>query len=65
MRMDVPLKIDDKDTVKLYIIYPNAKTLLIYVNECEMEFVSPKTDVYGTRIVTFVNLLQNGDSILK
>ncbi|MCR5350306.1 MAG: hypothetical protein K6E20_04865 [Acholeplasmatales bacterium] len=65
MRMDVQSKIDDKETVKLYIIYPNARTLLRYVNECEMEFVSPKTDVYGTRVVTFANLLQNGDSILK
>ena len=65
MRMDVPSKIDDKETVKLYIIYPNARTLLIYVNECEMKFVSPKTDVYGTNIVTFANLLQIGDSILK
>jgi len=65
MRMDVSTTVENRETIKLYIIYPTAKTLLRYINECEMEFVSHKTDVYGTKVVTYNNLLSNRDSILK
>ena len=52
MRVDLP-KTEGKKTRKLYIIYPNARLLLKYINECEMEFVYPITDVYGTNVVTY------------
>ncbi len=52
-------------SVKMYIIYPNAKSLLMYINECEMKFVNPNTDVYGTRVVTFQELVKNRDSLIK
>ena len=54
-----------KKNIKMYIIYPNARSLLMYINECEMKFVNPKTDVYGTRVVTFVDFSKNRDSLLK
>ena len=62
MRMDIPSK-DNKINKKLYIVYPNARSLLKYINECEMEFVHADTDVYGTNVITYVNLKENRDII--
>jgi hypothetical protein len=62
MRMELPAN-DNKINKKLYIVYPNARTLLKYINECEMEFVHPDTDVYGTNIITYINLRENRDII--
>lgn len=52
MRLDL----DDPKAKKLYIIYPNATSLLKYINECEMIFVRPETDVYGTNVVPYLVL---------
>lgn len=54
---------EDKNVknIKIFIIYPNAKSLLKYVNECEMEFVTPETDIYGTRVYTYDALVENID----
>jgi len=60
MRMELP-KDDDRVPRKLYIIYPNARSLLRYINECEMVFVHPNTDVYGTNIMTYNDLEENID----
>lgn len=54
MRLDC-----DSKFKKLYIIYPNARSLLKYINECEMVFVNPDTDVYGANIVSFLQLKEN------
>lgn len=59
MRLDI--QNDTKKVKKLYIVYPNARSLLKYINECEMEFVHSDTDVYGTNIITYVNLDKNRD----
>ena len=45
-----------KGIKKIYIIYPNSRSLLKYVNECEMEFVTPETDIYGTQVITYLAL---------
>lgn len=37
--------------VKVAIIIPKAKEIVMYINECEIEFVTYKTNVYGTRII--------------
>ena len=50
---------------KIFVIYPGAKSLLMYINECEMQLVDNKTDVYGSRVVSFGDLKKNRDSILK
>ena len=60
MRMDIP---SSKPLKKLYIIYPNARTLLKYINECEMVFIHPTTDVYGANIIPFVQLKDNPNLI--
>ena len=52
-----------KPNKKLYIVYPNARSLLKYINECEMVFVKNNTDVYGTNIITYINLSTNQDVI--
>jgi len=62
MRFDPP-SINNKENMKIYIIYPNSKSLLKYVNECEMEFITPDTDIYGTRVITYLTLSENIDLI--
>ena len=44
------------NTIKLYVIYPNSVTLLKVLNECEMEFISPKTNIYGCRMLRYTDL---------
>ena len=39
------------DEIKVAIIIPKAKEIVMYINECEIEFVTPNTNVYGTRII--------------
>lgn len=63
MRMELPREDENRIPRKLYIIYPNARSLLRYINECEMEFVHPNTDVYGTNIITYNDLKENIDFI--
>ncbi|MGM9969343.1 MAG: hypothetical protein ACI35S_02995 [Anaeroplasma sp.] len=63
MRLDIPTAEDKKINKKLFLIYPNARSLLKYINECEMEFVHPNTDVYGSNIITFINLKEHLDII--
>lgn len=59
MRLD--LKNKEKKEHKLFIIYPNTRALLKVINECEMVFVYPDTDVYGASVVTYQNLAENLD----
>lgn len=37
--------------IKLVIASPNPKKIVKYINECEIVFVTPYTDVYGTRLI--------------
>lgn len=57
MRMDI--KKGEKTAHKLYIIYPNCKALFKVINECEMIFVNPDTDIYGSNIITFKQLQED------
>ena len=61
MRMDI--KNDGKKVRKLFVIYPNSRALLKVINECEMIFVNPKTDIYGANIITFKQLEDDFDLI--
>lgn len=54
MRLD--LQNNAKKEYKLFIVYPNARALLKVINECEMVFVYPDTNVYGASLVTYRNL---------
>lgn len=48
-----------KNTVKLYVIYPDSKCLMKVLNECEMKFITPDTDIYGTKVNRFIDLEEN------
>ena len=50
---------------KIFLIYPNARSLLRYINECEMEFVYPQTDVYGARIITYKALNEHHELLFN
>ena len=41
---------------RMYIIYPLAKSILRYINDCEMEFIHFDTDINGANIVTYLEL---------
>ncbi len=47
------MEFSEKNAKKLYIIYPNAKALLKYINECEMVFVKPETNIYGASVISY------------
>lgn len=57
MRLD--LQSNPKKQYKLFIIYPGARALLKVINECEMVFINPDTDVYGAKIITYQMLEEN------
>lgn len=59
MRLDLTNK--NKKEHKLFIIYPNTHALLKVINECEMVFVYPDTDVFGATVVTYKQLKENPD----
>ena len=61
MRMDI--NPNGKEVKKLFIIYPNSRALLKVINECEMIFVNPKTDIYGANIITYKQLEEDFDLI--
>lgn len=46
---------------KIYLIYPSCSNLLKYINECEMIFIYPDTDVYGTNIITYKEIKDSPD----
>ncbi|MBQ9449614.1 MAG: hypothetical protein IJU60_07065 [Acholeplasmatales bacterium] len=60
------LRIPDENNViskKIVLVYPDSKSLLRYINECELEFITPDTDVYGCNVVTYKQLNENLDII--
>lgn len=59
MRLDLENR--EKKEHKLFIIYPNARALLKVINECEMVFVYPDTDVYGSTVVTYKKMVEDLD----
>lgn len=44
-----------ENEIKLVIATPNPKKIVKYINECEIVFVTPYTDVYGTRLIGLGN----------
>lgn len=37
--------------IKVVVVIPRAKKIVMYINECEIVFVTPQTNVHGTRII--------------
>lgn len=44
-----------ENEIKLVIAAPSPKKIVKYINECEIVFVTPYTDVYGTRLIGLGN----------
>ena len=59
IRLDLKKEKNGKKPRKLFIIYPDAKSLIMVVNECEYEFVDSDTDVYGNNIITYNYFINN------
>ncbi|MCM1131673.1 MAG: hypothetical protein NC310_08405 [Roseburia sp.] len=57
MRLD--LTKTEKKEHKLFIVYPNVTALLKVINECEMVFVYPDTDVYGSQVISYKRLIED------
>lgn len=43
----------NQDVTKVVVLIPESKQTVMYINECEIEFVTPQTNVYGTRIINY------------
>ncbi len=51
---------DEKKAVyKMCLIYPNSRSLLIYLNESELAFVRPEQQIYGIHFITYERLNSN------
>ena len=61
MRLELENSI--KKEHKLFIIYPNVTALLKVINECEMAFVYPDTDVYGAQVIPYKRLIEDTELI--
>ena len=51
------------DTVKLYVIYPESKRLMKVINECEMVFIKPDVDIYGSRVINYLTMKEDIDKL--
>lgn len=54
-RFDPPYE-GGKEIKRIYVIYPTAKSILRYINDCEMEFIHSDTDVNGSNLITYNEL---------
>lgn len=62
--IDFKVKETKKTCKKLFIIYPNARVIVRYINECELKFVYPDNEIKGYNVVTYQNLLMD-DKIIE
>ena len=58
---DLKLNGYDGNTIKLYVIYPQATTLMKVINECEMVMIKPNVDCHGAKLTNFTNLKRDFD----
>lgn len=45
------LKVSD-NAQKVVVILPHPRKIVMYINECEIIFVKPSTNVYGARVIS-------------
>ena len=41
----------NENEIRVVVLSPNAKKITKYINECEIVFVTSKTNVYGVRVI--------------
>ena len=54
-----PLELNGRKAKKIYVIYKDSRGLLMYINESEMRFIEPRTNVHGATVVSFNDLVNN------
>ena len=45
----------DKKTIKIIILYPRTENILRYINESELEIITPEKTPYGYKVTTYDN----------
>lgn len=59
-----PLPQGKKDIIKIVLVYPNAKAIIKFINQCELNFIYDDKEVYGVKVITYENLY-NRHSIIE
>ena len=54
---------DKKIVRKIILVYPESNSLLRYINDCELEFITPYTEIYGCYVMTYKQLSEQLDLI--
>jgi hypothetical protein len=56
---------EDKEIIKLILIYPHTEKILRYINESELEIITPDKTPYGYKVSNFKNFDQDFDTIIN
>lgn len=54
-------ELKNKVPKKIFVVYKDSRSLLMYINESEMVFIKPETNVHGTTVITYKSLLTDPD----
>lgn len=46
-----------KENKKIFLIYKNSRSIMRYINECELNFIYPQDEINGCNIITYMELL--------
>ncbi|MFA5542654.1 MAG: hypothetical protein WC008_03770 [Bacilli bacterium] len=55
----------DKKVVKLFMLYPHTEKVLMYLNESELEIVTPLMTPYGYKVSNFSTLEEEIELLIK
>ena len=56
---------EDKTIIKLILVYPHTEKILRYINESELEIITPDKTPYGYKVSNFNNFDQDFDTIIN
>ena len=55
----------DKKIVKLFMLYPHTDKILMYLNESELEIVTPLMTPYGYKVSNFITIEEDIEMLIK
>ena len=55
----------EKLTVKLILLYPQTEKILMYLNESELDIITPDKTPYGYKVISLNNLISQFGSLLN
>lgn len=59
--VDGPILETDKETVKIAVLYSYCSNIMYYINESDMDFITPKMTVHGIKAISFDQLEEKFD----